>query len=97
MERRTIFCSSTSMPHWAKKIERRHGPRDAGAEVGPHAMADFLAMKDRGEHRQHGFHQHPRVPAATRTDFHVGRITARGMETSIGQDNHLVVKLGNQG
>jgi hypothetical protein len=31
-------------------IEHRHGPRDAGAAVGPHAIADFLAMQDRSEH-----------------------------------------------
>ena len=79
-----------------QEIERRHRPRDAGAEVGPHAMAHFLAMEDRGEHRQHRFHQHPRVPGATRTDFHVGGIPGLGMESRIGQDNHLVVKLGNQ-
>ena len=45
-------------------------------------------MKDRGEHRQHGFHQHPRVPAATRTDFHVGRITPRhGNQYRSGQSS----------
>jgi hypothetical protein len=67
-----------------QEIERRHGPREAGAEVGPHAMADFLAMEGRGQHRQHGFHQHPRVLGAPRTDFHVGRVAGRGMETGIG-------------
>src|SRR5437867_3708661 len=80
----------------SQDIERRHGPRDASAEVGPHTMADFLAMKNHGAHRQDHFYQHPRVPVATRTDFHVGRIASRGMETGIGQDNHLAVTLGNQ-
>jgi hypothetical protein len=60
-------------------------------------MAHFLAMEDRGEHRQHRFHQHPCIPGTTWTDFHVGRITSRCMETGVGQDNHLAVKLGNQG
>src|SRR5262245_23648377 len=60
-------------------------------------MADFLAMEDGREHRQHRFYQHPRVPGATRTDFHINGIPALGMETHIGQDNHLRIKLRNQG
>src|SRR5262249_45382278 len=53
-----------------QEIEGRHRPGDAGTEVRPHPMAHFLAMEDGREHRQHGFHQHARVPGATRTDFH---------------------------
>ena len=79
-----------------QEIERRHGPRDAGAEVSPHAMAHFLAMENRGEPRQHRFHQHPCVPGASWTDFHVSRVPALGMEPRIGQDDHLLVKLRNQ-
>src|SRR5262247_1637505 len=79
-----------------QKIERCHRPRDAGAEVGPHAMAHFLTMEDRGEHRQHRFHQHPRIPGATRTDFHIDGIPGLRMEPGIGQDDHRVGKLGNQ-
>ena len=60
-------------------------------------MADFLAMEDGREHRQHRFYQHPRVPGATRTDFHINGIPALGMETHIGQDNHLRIKLRDQG
>ena len=78
-------------------IECRHGPCKAGAEVAPYTMAHFLAMEDRGEHRQHRLHQHPRVPAATRTDFHVGRIPGLRMEAGVCEDDHHVVKLGNQG
>src|SRR5262249_16891572 len=44
----------------SQEIERRHRPRNTGAEIRPHAMAHFLAMEDCGEHRQHGFHHHPR-------------------------------------
>lgn len=54
-------------------------------------MADFRAMEDRREHRQHRFLHHPRVPGATRTDFHVRGITGCGMEARIRQDNHLTV------
>jgi hypothetical protein len=60
-------------------------------------MTHFLAMENCREPRQHRFHQHPCVPGATRTDFHVGRIAALGMESRISQDNHPAVKLGNQG
>src|SRR5881392_2651133 len=42
-----------------QEIERRHGPRNPGAKVGPYPMADFLAMENRGEHREHRFYQHP--------------------------------------
>jgi hypothetical protein len=80
-----------------QEIERHHHPGKAGTEVRPHAMAHFLAMEDRREHRQHRFNQHPRVPGATRTDFHIGRIAGFGMETGIREDNHLAVKLGNEG
>ena len=80
-----------------QEIECRHRPSEAGTEVRPHAMAHFLAMEDRGEHRQHGFHQHARIPGATRTDFHISRVPGLRMESRIGQDNHLAVKLGNQG
>ena len=40
------------------EIESGHSPRDAGAEAGPRAMADFLAMQNRREHRQHRFYHH---------------------------------------
>ena len=67
----------------------RSGPQFVGTGQGHTA-------EDRGEHRQHRFHQHPRVPGATRADFHVGGIPGLHMETRIGQDDHRVVKLGNQ-
>src|SRR5256885_16996186 len=40
-----------------QEIERRHGPRNPGAKVGPYPMADFLAMENRGEHREHRFYR----------------------------------------
>ena len=60
-------------------------------------MADFLAMEDGREHRQHRFYHHPRVPGAPRTDFHVGGVPGLRMESRIGQNDHRVGKLGNQG
>src|SRR5215471_10205973 len=87
-----INCESPPGP----EIERRHHPSDTGTEVGPYPMADFLAMEDRREHRQHRFDQHPRIPSPTRTDFHVGGVPGLGMEPRIGQDDHLLIKLSNQ-
>ena len=80
-----------------QEIECRHGPRDTGAEGGPHAMGHFLAMEDRGEPRQHRFHQPPRVPSTPRTDLHGGGVTGLRMATRIGQADHRVDTLGNQG
>lgn len=79
-----------------QEIKRCHRPRDARTEVGPYAMAHFLAMEDGREHRQHRFHQHPRVPGATRTDLHVRGISSLRMEPCLGQDDHRVDKLRNQ-
>ena len=53
-------------------------------------------MKNRGEHRQHRFHHHPHVHGATRAEFHIGGVPGPGMEPGIGEDDHAVVKLGNQ-
>ena len=72
-------------------------PRDTRTEVGPHAMANLLAMADGGEHRQHRFHEHARVPGPTRTDCQVDGITRLRMETRISQDNHLALNLGHPG
>ena len=90
-----VFVINFQSPS-SQEIERCHGPRNAGTEIDPHAMAHFLAMEHCREPRQHRFHQHPCVPGATRTDLHGGRIAALGMESRIRQDNHPAVKLGNQ-
>ena len=34
----------------SQKMKRGHRPRNTSTEVGPHAMAHFLAMEDGGEH-----------------------------------------------
>lgn len=81
----------------SQNSERRHHRREAGADIGPHTMADLLAMADCGQHRQHGFHQHLGIPGPARTDFHVDGIAGLGMKTGSCQNNHLAVKLRNQG
>jgi hypothetical protein len=79
-----------------QEIKDGHRPRDAGTEIGPHAMPHFLALEDGGEHRQHRCDQHAGIPGATRTDLHVAGIARLRMETCIRQDDPLTVKLGNQ-
>ena len=39
---------------------------------------------------------HTVLPRATLTQFEVGRITLRGMEASVAQDNHLLFALSNE-
>ena len=77
-------------------IECHYSPRATGAEGGPHALAHFLAMEDRSEHRQHCFHHQLGIPGATRTDLHIGGSPGLRMEPCIGQDGHHVGNLGNQ-
>jgi len=80
-----------------QEIENRHNPRHMGSEIGPYTMVHLLAVADGGEHRQHRFHHHPRVPGPARTDFPVGGLPGFGLKSCICEDDHGVVKLGNQG
>src|SRR5262245_21632382 len=75
-----------------QQMELGHRPRDAGAEAGPPAMTGFLAMKHRGEYRQHGFDHYPCIPSATRADLHVSGVPRLRMETRLGEKNRCVLK-----
>jgi hypothetical protein len=79
-----------------QEFESGHRPRNAGAEVGPHAMAPFLALEDRGEHRHHGCQPHPRVPGATRTDWQGDGVSGLRVAPRNGQDDYRAGKWGNQ-
>src|SRR5207245_10648358 len=46
--------------------------------------------------REDRLHEHTVLPRATLTQFEVGRITLRGMEASVAQDNHLLFELSNE-
>ncbi len=59
-------------------------------------MVLVFEVADGGQHREHRFNQHARVPCAAFADFHVGRIARSTVKPGIGQDHHLVGKLGNQ-
>ena len=80
-----------------QQIEGRDGERQAGQDIVHHPMTDLLEMTDQGQHRKHGFDQHPVIPGAARAKFQVGRIALTGVEAGIGQDDHAVLKLLDQG
>ena len=50
-------------------IEGRHGEREPGVEIRPHAVHDPLEMADQRQHREDGLHQHAVLPLATLTQF----------------------------
>ena len=83
-------------PPPGQEMERRHGPRDTGAAVCPHAMAHVLALQNRAEHRDHRFHHHPRIPGATRADVPGSGITGLGLAPCLAQDAPGGGTLGQQ-
>src|SRR6266498_964691 len=77
-------------------IEGRHGEREAGVEILPHAVRDPLEMANHGQHGEHRFHQQAVLPLAPRTQFEIARVPLRGMEARVAQDNHPLFKLPDQ-
>src|SRR5713101_8137997 len=69
-------------------IEGRHGEREPGVEIRPHAVRDPLEMADHGQHREHRLDEHAVLPLPALTQLEVGGIALGGMEGSITQDNH---------
>ena len=80
-----------------EEIESRQCEGEPRLEGGPGAMGDFFQTTDHAQHRQHSFHQHPRIPQAAITDFEIDWIALFGMEGRITQNNPLVFKSLNQG
>ena len=68
-------------------IEGSHGERKPGMEIRPDTVHDLLEMADERQHRQHCLDQHTVLPLTALTQFKVGRIALRGMETGIDQDH----------
>jgi len=64
-------------------IEGRHGAREPGVEILPHAMHDPLAMADHGQHGEHRLHQHAVLSRAALAQCEVGGIALRRMEGGI--------------
>jgi len=53
-------------------------------------VCDVFEMADGSEHGEHGLHAHVDIPGFGLADFEVLGIGLFGVETVIGQDNHLV-------
>src|SRR5256886_3894891 len=74
-------------------IEGGHGEREAGVEILPASVHDFLKVAHDGQHRQDRLHEDAILPLPPATEFEVGRIPLGGMESGITQDDHAPVKL----
>src|SRR5262249_2726123 len=96
MARCTISSSSISSPHRAKRLNAAIVHATRAWKEAHTRWPIFLLWKTGGEQRQHGCHQHARVPSATRPDFHGGGGTGLRMEPGIGQDNPPAITLGKQ-
>src|SRR5467141_494705 len=77
-------------------IEGGHGECQAGLKVLPAPVHDFLEVADHRQHREHRLHQHAVLPRTALTQFEVGGVTLRRMETGVAQDNHAPVDLANE-
>src|SRR5215510_3583447 len=77
-------------------IKGGHGEGEAGVEVLPDSVHDFLEMAHDGEHGEHRLDEHPVLPLAALTQFEVSRVPRGGMEGGITQDDHTSVDLPNQ-
>ena len=77
-------------------IEGGHGECQAGLKVLPAPVHDFLEVADHRQHREHRLHQHAVLPRTALTQFEVGGVTLRRMETGVTQDNHAPIDLANE-
>src|SRR5215813_3157324 len=77
-------------------IEGSHGEGQTRLKIPPAPMHHLLQMTDERQHREHRLHQHAVLPLAALTQFEIGGIALGSMESSITQDNHLLLNLANQ-
>ena len=77
-------------------IEGGHGEREARLKIRPASMHHLFEMADERQHREDRLHEHTVLPLPALTQFEIGGIPLRGMETGVTQDNHLVFALANQ-
>ena len=77
-------------------IEGGHGEGEACLERRPDSVRHLFEMEHHRQLGEHRLHQHPVLPLTALTEFQVGGIAFRRMESGITQDNHLFFKLPNQ-
>src|SRR6267142_5073703 len=77
-------------------IEGGHGERQARLKIRPAPMHHLFEMADERQHREHRFDEHTVLPLTALTQFEVGGITLRRMETGVTQDNHAPIDLANE-
>src|SRR5882762_6987285 len=77
-------------------IEGGHGERQARLKIRPAPMHHLFEMADERQHREHRFDEHTVLPLTALTQFEVGGIALRSMETGVAQDNHAPVDLANE-
>src|SRR4029453_9900754 len=77
-------------------IKGGHGEGEAGVEVLPDSVHDFLEMAHDGEHGEHRLDEHTILPLAARTQFEVRRAPPGGREGGIPQNDHASVDLPNE-
>src|SRR5215510_6660719 len=76
-------------------IKGSHSEGEAGVEVLPDSVHDFLEMAHDGQHGEHRLDEHTVLPLAARTQFEVRRVPLGSMEGGITQDDHASVDLPN--
>src|SRR5215471_10679620 len=76
-------------------IKGGHGEGEAGVEVLPDSVHDFLEMAHDGQHGEHRLDEHTILPRAALTQFEVRRVPLGSMEGGITQDDHASVDLPN--
>src|SRR5256885_8361070 len=77
-------------------IESGHGEGQARLKACPAPVHDLFEMADQRQHGEHRLYQYTVLPLAAWTQFEVGGIAFRRMESGITQDNHLVFKLPHE-
>src|SRR6266850_7974130 len=77
-------------------IEGRHSKGQARLKIRPAPMHHLFEMADERQHREHRFDEHTVLPLTALTQFEVGGIALRRMETGVAQDNHAPVDLANE-
>lgn len=77
-------------------IKEGDGKGEAHREIAPDAVKNPFKVTDGGQHREKGLDEHTFIPRSASTRLHIGGIAVFSDEPKVGQDDHLVRKVGNQ-